>query len=72
VARKAFEIHLRGELSREAASELEGLEATVVPAETIVSGFVADQAALYGVLNRLQGLGLELVEVRRLADGPVD
>ena len=28
-----------------------------------------DQAALYGALNRIQWLGLALVEVRRLADG---
>jgi hypothetical protein len=27
-----------------------------------------DQAALYGALNRIQWLGLDLVEVRRLAD----
>ena len=29
-----------------------------------------DQAALYGVLNRLQALGLDLVEVRRLHEEP--
>lgn len=28
-----------------------------------------DQAALYGALNRIQSLGLELVELTRLADG---
>ena len=29
-----------------------------------------DQAALYGVLNRIQSLGLELVAVHRLDDEP--
>ncbi len=61
----AFEIHLRGSLSPEALEEFENLEATVVPAETVLTGRVPDQAALYGVLNRLQVLGLDLVEVRR-------
>ena len=34
------------------------------PVGTILRGTVVDQAALHGVINRLQGLGLELVEVR--------
>ena len=42
--------------------------ATVVPAETVLTGVVPDQAALYGVLNRLQALGLDLVEVRRVRE----
>ena len=29
-----------------------------------------DQSALFGALNRIQSLGLELVEFIRLADGP--
>lgn len=28
-----------------------------------------DQSGLYGALNRIQALGLELVELSRLADG---
>lgn len=39
-----------------------GHQATVLIAEL-------DQAALYGALNRLQALGLELVALSRLADG---
>ena len=33
--------------------------------ETILSGPVADQATLYGVLNRLRDLGLALVSVNQ-------
>jgi hypothetical protein len=29
-------------------------------------GPVADQAALHGIINRLQSLGLDLIEVRRI------
>ncbi len=37
--------------------------------ETVLSGAVVDQAALYGVLSRLRDLGLPLVSVRHLEDG---
>ena len=65
---KSFEIHVRGQLSADVLDEFEGLTTSVVPAETVLSGVVPDQAALYGILNRLQSLGLELVEVRRLSE----
>ncbi len=32
---------------------------------TILSGPLTDQSALYGVLNRLQSMGVKLLEVRR-------
>ena len=44
------------------------MTAVSVPVETVLTGVLADQSALYGVLNRLQSLGLELVEVRRLTE----
>jgi hypothetical protein len=48
--------------------ELEHLTAVEVPAETVLRGVLPDQSALFGVLARLQNLGLELIEVRRLGD----
>jgi hypothetical protein len=42
----------------------------VAPVSPILHGPVEDQAALYGLLERIQSLGLELVEVRRLPDSP--
>ena len=63
---RAFEIHVRGALAAETLEDFEYLDATVIPAETVLTGVVPDQSALYGVLMRLQALGLELVEVRRI------
>jgi hypothetical protein len=37
--------------------------------DTLLTGVLADQSALYGVLARVEALGLELLEVRRLTDG---
>ena len=67
---KAFEVHVRGELPKDALEELEYLEVRRVPAETVLTGLVPDQAALLGLLARLQSLGLEVVEVRRVPDLP--
>lgn len=43
-----------------------GLRAQARNGRTVLSGVLADQAALYGVLAQLEALGLELIEVRRL------
>jgi hypothetical protein len=68
-----YEVRVRGRLSRTLASEFEelALAARVAPVETVLSGPVEDQAALHGLLRRIESLGLELLEVRRLpADEP--
>jgi hypothetical protein len=67
----SYEIRIKGRLSDSLIAAFEGLNATVEPVETILHGPVADQAALYGLLDRIQALGLELVEVRRLPDQQV-
>ncbi|HZA78569.1 MAG TPA: hypothetical protein VE623_19490, partial [Acidimicrobiales bacterium] len=42
------------------------LAADVEPVETVLVGPVEDQAALHGLIRRIEALGLELIEVRRL------
>jgi hypothetical protein len=66
----SYEIRIKGRLSDSLLAVFEGLTATVEPVETVLHGPVRDQAALYGVLDRIQSLGLELVEIRRLPDAP--
>jgi hypothetical protein len=41
----------------------------VRPVETVLAGPVADQSALHGLIRRIEALGLEMVEVRRLPPG---
>lgn len=62
----SYEIHIKGRISEPLMSAFEGLDATVGPVETVLSSRELDQAALRGVLDRIQSLGLELIEVRRL------
>jgi hypothetical protein len=66
----SYEIRVRGRLSDSLMAAFEGMRASVEPVETVLHGPVQDQAALYGLLDRIQNLGLELVEIRRLPDPP--
>jgi hypothetical protein len=66
----SYEIRIKGRLRDSLLAAFEGLTATVETGETVLRGQVRDQAALYGLLDRVQSLGLELVEVRRLPEAP--
>jgi glycine/D-amino acid oxidase-like deaminating enzyme len=70
VPRHRYEIRLRGRLTPTMASEFEQLElnTSTAPVDTVLEGTVDDGAALHGLLRRIEALGLELVEVRRLVD----
>jgi len=66
----SYEIRVKGRLTDSLMAAFEGMQASVEPVETVIHGPVQDQAALYGLLDRIQALGLELVEVRRLPEVP--
>jgi hypothetical protein len=61
-----YEITIRGRLSATLLAAFDGLTATPSAADTVIGGDIADQAALYGVLERIESLGLELLAVRSL------
>ena len=68
----SYEIRIKGRLSDSLLAAFEGLSASVEPVETVLHGPVADQESLHGLLDRIQSLGLELVEIRRLPPAPDD
>jgi hypothetical protein len=70
VASPHYEIRIKGRLSASVVSSFDGLAAEVEPVETVLCGDVEDQAALHTLLNRVQALGLELMEVRKVASVP--
>jgi hypothetical protein len=59
-----YEITVRGRLSDRLVAGFDGLIAVPLPAATVLRGEL-DQAALYGVVARMESLGLELVDFRR-------
>ena len=66
VASLYYEIRVSGTLPPEALLDFERLSASVKQVETVLHGPLADQAALYGLLARLETFGVEVLEVRRL------
>jgi hypothetical protein len=62
-----YEIRIGGRLAPRWATWFDGMTlATAGDGTTVLSGPVADQAALHGVLARIRDLGLPLVSVTRL------
>jgi hypothetical protein len=62
-----YEIRLAGHLPERWSAWFEGLTIRNDPnGEALLSGPLADQAALLGVLNRIQALNLELISVKCL------
>jgi hypothetical protein len=59
-------IRVRGRLGQTIRSAFPALQARAEGDDTVLTGVLADQAALYGVLAEAEALGLELIEVRRL------
>jgi len=54
-------------VSRALLDSFAGMESDLEPVETVLHGPIRDQAELHGLIDRIQALGLELVEVRRVA-----
>ena len=61
-----YQIRVRGRLGQMIRAAFPALRARVDGGDTVLTGVLADQAAVYGVLAEAEALGLELIEVRRL------
>jgi hypothetical protein len=61
-----YEICVRGSLGEMIRSAFPALRAQAQGGNTVLTGILPDQAALYGVLAEAEALGLELIELRRL------
>ena len=64
--RQRYQIRFRGRLGQTIRSAFPALRVRADGGDTVLTGVLADQAALYGMLAEAEALGLELLEVRRL------
>jgi hypothetical protein len=60
-----YEIKIKGHLDARWSTWFGDMTVTTVDDYTIISGWVADQAALHGLLGRICDLGLLLISVTR-------
>ena len=63
---KVYRIVVRSELGDTYAVAFEGMEMETRNGVTVLTGEVTDQPQLYGILDRINGLGLELLSVQAL------
>ena len=63
-----YRIVARSELGDSYASAFDGMRMETEDGRTIFTGEVKDQPHLFGILDRLNGLGLELLSVEALPE----
>jgi len=68
-----YEIRVEGHLTERWSEWFEALAVHADPnGETILSGWLVDQAVLFGVLAKIHALNLVLVSVNRFPSSPPD
>ena len=68
-----YQIRIKGHLGRKWADWFEGLTITLEGnGETLLSGPVVDQAALYGLLRKVRDVGMPLLSVVCVKPGQAD
>ena len=62
---RRFEIRVRGPIGPTMMEAFPTLTATRSGPDTLLTGSIPDQSALYGVIHQLEALGLQLLEINR-------
>ena len=65
---RIYRIVVRSELSDTYAVAFEGMQMDTKNGDTILTGKIIDQPHLFGILARINGLGLELLSVEALPE----
>jgi hypothetical protein len=65
-----YAIRIRGRLGPTALSAFPTMASELKGSETVLTGFIEDRSALFGVLAQIEALGLELLELRHIPARP--
>ena len=61
-----YTIRIKGRLGATSLSAFPSMAHELKDSETLLTGRLEDRSALFGVLAQIEGLGLELLEVRQV------
>jgi hypothetical protein len=67
-----YKIRIKERLGATALSAFPTMGSETLDGETVLTGSLEDQSAVYGVLAQIEALGLELIELRRLGPSTVE
>jgi hypothetical protein len=65
-----YTIRIRGRLGATALSAFPTMVAELNGGETVLTGVLEDQSAMFGLLAQIEALGLELLELRQVRRRP--
>ena len=65
-----YAIRIKGRLGATALSAFPSMAYQLMRSETVLTGWLEDRSALFGVLAQIEALGLELLEVRQVRASP--
>ena len=63
---RRYEVHVQGRLSTQLQEAFAGMDVSVIPAETVISGPVGDDDQLHALLALIQSLGLHVESVEQV------
>ena len=66
--RRVYRVVVKSELSERHALAFEGMQMETQDGQTILTGEIIDQPQLFGILDRINGSGLELLSVQALPE----
>jgi hypothetical protein len=65
-----YAVRIRGRLGPTALSAFPSMVPQLKDSETVLTGLLQDRPAVFGVIWQIEGLGLELLELRHIEAGP--
>ena len=64
--KEIYRIRVKGRLDQSWSSWFDDMALTFEKGETLITGAVADQSALHGLLTKVRDVGLTLIDVQRI------